>query len=411
MRIVIVAVGTWGDVRPIVILGQALQKSGYDVLLIATEEFRVWVQARGINFVALSVNLQALADIDMTNPLKAIQTLRRFVAPTLVQMGKDIAAVLREGDTLMLSEWVLGVLNGIVEKHRTRLILINLQPLLPTSEFPPSFMPPLPAWMSASNRAMGYLFQWFTWLIYGSVGNQLRTTYLSIPKQTWTGHRAMLNSTPSLLLASRHVVPVPADWKSHQRVTGYLFDEDDAWQAPQDLLNFLDAGEKPVYIGFGSMSAIDKHPEMTTRLILEAVSRSGRRAILPNDWEGIGALDLHKDIFLLKYAPHTWLFPRMAAVVHHGGAGTTASGLKAGVASVIVPVIIDQPFWAQRVYELGVGTKPIPRRKLTAEKLAAAITEATTNRAIQDNVTELSRKIAAEDGIDEAVKTMHEFLA
>jgi UDP:flavonoid glycosyltransferase YjiC (YdhE family) len=114
--------------------------------------------------------------------------------------------------------------------------------------------------------------------------------------------------------------------------------------------------------------------------------------------------------FLLDYAPHSWLFPRMSAVVHQGGAGTTAAGLLAGVPSVVVPVMSDQPFWARRVYELGAGTLPIPRSRLTADNLAAAITEATTNRAMQAKAAELGAKITAEDGVSEAVSTIGEFL-
>ena len=238
---------------------------------------------------------------------------------------------------------------------------------------------------------------------------QLRTQHLDLAKQTWGKQKALLESIPSLLLVSRHVYPQPADWPPPHRVTGYLFDEDDAWQPPQDLLDFLAEGEKPIYIGFGSMRV--SKPEATTRLVLQAVQSTGKRAILLSGWAGIGALDLPKDVFLLKYAPHTWLFPRMAATVHHGGAGTTAAGLRAGVPAIIIPFFVDQPYWAQRVYDLGVGTKPIPRTKLTADKLAAAIQEATSNCAMQDKVAELGKKIAAEDGIGAAVKAIQEFLA
>jgi UDP:flavonoid glycosyltransferase YjiC (YdhE family) len=124
----------------------------------------------------------------------------------------------------------------------------------------------------------------------------------------------------------------------------------------------------------------------------------------------MGQADLPKNAFLLNYAPHLWLFPRMAAVVHHGGAGTTAAGMRAGVPSIVVPILADQPYWGRRVYELGVGTQPIPRAKLTAEKFAAAIMEATSNRDMQANAAALGAKIAAEDGVGEAVKAVREFL-
>jgi UDP:flavonoid glycosyltransferase YjiC (YdhE family) len=170
----------------------------------------------------------------------------------------------------------------------------------------------------------------------------------------------------------------------------------------------LAAGDKPVYIGFGSMR--ERKPEETTHLLLEAIKRTGKRAILLSGWAGIGTSSLPDDVFLLKYAPHGWLFPRMAAVVHHGGAGTTAAVLRAGVPSVVVPMMSDQPFWGRRVHELGAGTAPIPRSRLTADNLAAAITEAITNRGMQENAAELGRKISAENGLDQAMSAIREFL-
>jgi UDP:flavonoid glycosyltransferase YjiC (YdhE family) len=243
----------------------------------------------------------------------------------------------------------------------------------------------------------------------GSVGNQIRATHLGMPKQTWAKQKLLLDSTPSLVLASRHVVPPPADWPPHHYVTGYLFDDEGDWQAPPDLLDFLAAGEKPIYIGFGTMPV--RKPVATTQMIVEAVRRSGKRAILLGDWADFGKAEMPKEVFRLKYAPHHWLFPHIAAVVHHGGAGTAAAAMRAGVPSVTVPFYLDQPFWGQRLYELGVGTKPIPRGKLTADNLAAAILEATTSRTMQDKVAELSQKITAEDGVGQAVQALTNFLA
>jgi len=414
MRIVMVAFGTWGDVRPNVVLGQALQKEGYAVVVVAAEEFRQWVESRNLEFAGLSANIQAMMEAlasESTGVIKTIQTVNRVVGPALVQMGAEIAAAVQPGDALLVNEGALGLVNGIVEKYDLRLIHINLQPLAPTRDFPPISAPNLPEWMpirGAYNRAMGRMGQRISWSLFGSRGNTLRAETLNLPKQTPAKHLAMLNSTPSLTLVSRHVVPPPADWLPHNRITGYLFDDDPAWEAPKNLIDFLAAGEKPVYIGFGSMG--DRKPEATTRLVLDAIQRSGKRAILLSGWAGIGAADMPKDVFLLNYAPHSWLFPQVAAVVHHGGSGTTGAGVRAGVPSIVVPYFGDQPFWAQRVYDLGVGAKPISRGKLTAEKLASAIIEATSSRDMQENAKILGEKISVEDGVGEAVKAIREFL-
>jgi UDP:flavonoid glycosyltransferase YjiC (YdhE family) len=412
MRIVLVATGSWGDVRPNAVLGSALQQAGFDVVLVASSEFRTWVEKRGLNFASLSINIQAVLDAQTNNgnPFETLKWMSK-IANTTVEMGKEIADVIQDGDVVLLNEGLSGLLNGALEKHNVGVVHLNLQPWVPTAAFL-GMGPARPTWLPIKearyNRLVGNVVRRGQWATMGKYGNQVRTDYLEMPKQTWAKQRTLLNTTPSLLLVSPHVLPPPADWQPQHRITGYIFDEENGWEAPQALLDFLSAGDKPVYIGFGSMR--ETNPEATTHLLLDAVKQSGKRAVILSGWAGIGAATLPKDVFLLKYAPHSWLFPRMAAVVHHGGAGTTASGLRAGVPSVIVPVMSDQPFWGRRLHELGVGTMPIPRSKLTADNLAKAIIEAIGNPTLQEKATELGAKIRLEDGVSQAVDTIREFM-
>jgi UDP:flavonoid glycosyltransferase YjiC (YdhE family) len=154
----------------------------------------------------------------------------------------------------------------------------------------------------------------------------------------------------------------------------------------------------------------NREPESMTQLVLQALKLSGQRAVLASGWGGLGGVDLPADVFLLKAVPHDWLFPQMAAIVHHGGAGTTAAGLRAGAPSLLVPHIQDQFFWGKRVYELGVGPKPIPRKKLTAEKLAQRIIEATNDGAMQERARQIGAKIQAEDGIEQAIQVIRRYI-
>jgi sterol 3beta-glucosyltransferase len=170
------------------------------------------------------------------------------------------------------------------------------------------------------------------------------------------------------------------------------------------LQAFLNAGEAPVYVGFGSMIA--ESPEVTTRTVIEAFQRSGQRGVIASGWGGLRPSDLPDSIYLLKEAPHEWLFPRMSAVVHHGGAGTAAAGLRAGKPTVICPFIADQPFWGKRVEALGVGTAPIPQKQLTAEKLAAAIRTAATDQGMRQRAAALGQQLQAEDGVGNALKVI-----
>jgi sterol 3beta-glucosyltransferase len=192
-------------------------------------------------------------------------------------------------------------------------------------------------------------------------------------------------------------------------VTGYWFlDPAEDWMPAPALVDFLAAGPPPVYVGFGSMSS--RKPEETTALILGALARTGQRGIIHAGWGGMQRADLPDSVLMIDGVPFSWLFPRVAVVVHHGGAGTTSAGLRAGVPAVVVPFFGDQPYWGQRVADLGVGPAPIPRKKLTAERLAQAIQVAVTDHAMRQRAAELGTKIRAEDGVACAVAVVEQMV-
>jgi sterol 3beta-glucosyltransferase len=210
---------------------------------------------------------------------------------------------------------------------------------------------------------------------------------------------------PTITSCSNCVFPEPDDWPEHVHNTGYWFLDDEDWTPPNDLLDFLEKGKAPVYIGFGSVGDPAKAAQATD-IMIRALALSGQRGILATGWSGISKLNQNPDnIFVLESAPHTWLFPRMAAIVHHGGAGTTAAGLRAGVPNVVVPFSNDQFAWGRRVFELGVGSKPIPRKQLTTEMLSDAIQFALTDE-IRNAAKELGTKIRGEYGAETAAKVI-----
>jgi UDP:flavonoid glycosyltransferase YjiC (YdhE family) len=207
---------------------------------------------------------------------------------------------------------------------------------------------------------------------------------------------------------SPRVLPHPPDWGSHLPVTGYWFlDHPEDWTPPDGLQDFLDSGPPPVSVGFGSMGGA-RSEELATS-VLRALAKTGDRAVLVTSWGGLGNADLPDTVFKANEVPYDWLFPRVRAAVHHGGAGTTAASLRAGAPTVVVPFFTDQSFWGARVASLGVGAHPIPQAKLSADRLAAALEE-TRGAGMRERARVLGEKIRAEDGVARAVEAFHRFV-
>lgn len=414
MHITIFVYRTWGDIRPHVVLGVALQRAGHTVRVVASPGYEAWVRARGLGYCPLTTDVNTFAKENAAlmdeGIVRQLQTVRTQLNPIFMQMGLEVLEATRNSDVLMTVEFGAALLFDVLKVNKLKTILINPAPINPTREFA-SAMPPAPAWFPFPqwyNRMSYTMLQRISWSTLSGARNELATKHFKVPKSKFSDYTSMLAKTPALTTVSRHVVQRPADWAEHFQVTGYLFDDDPDWTPPQDLSDFLAAGEAPVYIGFGSMP--DSKPEATTRTILDAVQQTGKRAVILTGWAGLGAGDVPENIHILKYAPHSWLFPKMAVVVHHGGAGTTASGFRAGVPTVIVPHQGDQGYWGRMVNNLGVGTAPTPRRKLTADKLAAAIRAVTGDVVMRESATALAQKVAAEDGVGTAIVMVQKFL-
>lgn len=347
MHISIVAYGTWGDVRPAIALGLALKDAGYGVRLIVTEDFAEWVNGTGLETHLLPINnFELMQQVSSkTNPLRVMLAIHREITPALLRAGRDLLSVAENTDALLVNEWLLGIASGIAKAHRLKLVNLAMQPCIKTRAMPIATMPALPdrapfrELYNLMTYNVGHYLRWFS---YVRAGNSLRRTHLNLPALSLRQYLDLLERTPSITLISRHIMPRPVDWQDHHYSTGYLFYDDDDWRPPDGLENFIHSGEAPVYVGFGSVH--DRQPVETTRLILDALEQADQRAVLYSGWAELGQIDLPGTIYQLNYAPHSWLFPRMAAVVHHAGAGTSAAALRAGVPSVPIPHSGDQPF-------------------------------------------------------------------
>jgi sterol 3beta-glucosyltransferase len=416
MHITIFTAGSTGDVQPCLLLSQALQEAGFQVLLAAPQNFSGQAQARGLPFHPLRGDVQQIMASDAgrqfmekgsSNPIQAMLAMRKLLGPVAIQMAEDALEACRQAEAL-ISLGVFAPFGASIAEVKS-IPLINLEPtpLLPSRAFPAPGWPVQRNLGGLANRLSGFAMLQMIWQWYGSYVNQFRKRF-GRPALNGQAFPRILATTPLLSAYSPSVIPHPPDWPDTVHITGYWFQGVPLdWQPSPELQTFLEQGEPPVYIGFGSMSG--KDPQRFAGLVLEALASSGRRGLLVTGWGGLQLKDVPRDVFVLEAAPHSWLFPRMAAVVHHGGAGTTAEGLRAGVPTVIVPFIVDQPFWGRRVKALGVGPDPLPAKTLTAGKLAGAILAA-LDPALKTRAAAIGDAIQKEDGLGRAVEIILKLL-
>ncbi|MBE2223525.1 MAG: glycosyltransferase family 1 protein [Anaerolineae bacterium] len=417
MKITLFAAGSRGDIQPCLALGKKLAQAGYRVRLAAPADFADFIQDHGVDFYPLRGDVQQIMSSDTgrkfmetggANPLKSIFAVRKMIAPVIMSMADDAYAACRDADALIS----LGVFSAfgqaIAEALHIPIIHIEPTPLLPTSAFPAPSWPVQSGLGGWHNHLSGMAMLGVIWQWYRPFVNDFRRR-LGLPPYTLARFYRALRETPLLGAYSPSLIAHPVDWPESVHITGAFFLDSEAdWQPSPALQAFLEAGNPPVYIGFGSMAG--RNPEQLSRLVLDALDKSGQRGVLLTGWGGLRPELAAENVFVLDSAPHSWLFPRMAAVVHHGGAGTTAEGLRAGVPTVIVPFVLDQPFWGARIKALGLGPVPIPQKKLTAERLAGAIKTAVTDPIIKQRANSYGAAIRAENGTENAVKIVRHYL-
>ncbi len=416
MRIAIITAGSRGDVQPYVALGRGLAARGHAVTLATHAPFEGFVRRHGLGFRAIAGDPQAMLAGDAglawlesaANPVAFVRHFRTLMVPLLEPIFETVHAAVADAEAVIYAPLAFPALD-FAEARGIPALMAGPVPLTATREFP---FPISPDWLSLPGD--------LNWLSHQAVLH-VASVGLMAPLNRWRrrlgmqvlplgglslGRQAVMSAMYGF---SPHVLPRPADWPAHASVTGFWFlDAQADWTPPPDLTAFLAAGEPPVYVGFGSM--IGRDPVRLAHNVYEALRLAGRRGIVLSGWAGLGAGDVPDHVKVVHDVPHDWLFPRCAAVVHHGGAGTTAAGLRAGVPSVIAPYFADQPFWGRRVHALGVGPRPVPQQTLTAAGLGAAIQEAVSSEAMQARAAALGRLLRAEDGVTAACDAFERFV-
>lgn len=400
-RVVILAVGSRGDIQPCVALGRELVLRGDRVRVIASEPYRSLITGAGLDFARLSADPARVLSSEEgqellaggRSPVRFIQGLRRIVAPVIERLMSEILDGCQDADVFLCPS--IGYFGRHIADHLgIPWALIHFQPTQPTGAFPHPFLPQARILGGWGNRLSFQVVEQLAWQLSRPIINPWRRGSLGLDGLPLRGPMKQVQRDRITALAcfSTAVVPRPADWPPHVHVTGYwLLEPEPGWAPQPELVDFLAAGPPPVYVGFGSM--VPRDAEAAALIIGSALRKSGVRGVVSSD------LNIkHDDIFQLGDVPHSWLFPRMAAVVHHGGAGTTGAGLRAGVPSIICPFFGDQPYWGERVSALGAGAEPLPFDRLAPSALANRIRQVTESTTIRARAAAVGRRLSLEDG-------------
>jgi sterol 3beta-glucosyltransferase len=402
MRIAIQTLGTRGDVQPYLALAIGLMTRGHAVQLAAPEQFEQAVAACGVPFAPLPGAFLALLDtpegkaaVAGGNGFGAGLKLLKHVRPLMRQLLDEEWSAVRS----FAPDAIVYHPKSIASPHMAEtlgcpcFLASPLPGFTPTAAFPSPLLPFRS--LGPFNRASHLLAMKGASLLFGKLVKEWRATTLGQSRTTRGAKPA-----GTLYAYSRHVVPVPGDWGEDVLVSGYWFLDSKEWTPPRPLQVFLEAGEPPVYIGFGSMPGLD--PQRMASVMIDALAICGKRGVLATGGGALASERLPPHIHLIDQAPHDALLPLVAATIHHGGAGTTAASVRAGKPMAICPFFGDQPFWARRMYELGVAPQPLDRRTMTAQSVATAI-RLMGDPVLCTRADALGARVRQEDGVGAAV--------
>lgn len=418
MKITILTIGTRGDVQPLIALGLGLKQTGYDIKIVTHSIFESWVRNYGFDFAAIEGDPIGFLESEEgkkilesgSNPIEFIRLFSQTISPFVDRLMTDMWQACQSTDAIIAHSALFWTYD-LARKLGVPYFLACYTPQTPTTEYPVAM---------GSGKSLGSLLNYlsyplsslFLWQIFRKPVNQWLKTNLGLSSRSFLKSPLFSmrkQKVPFLYAYSNYVLPKPSNWRKEDYVTGYWFlDSATDWTPPEDLTDFLNAGSAPVYIGFGSMS--NREPETITNIALAALEKTNQRGIIATGWGGISNIDLPDGVFKIESVPHDWLFPKCAAVVHHGGAGTTAAGLKADIPTIVVPFFSDQPFWGQIIANLGVGTEPIEQKELTVEKLSTAINTVVNSAQIKSCAINLGKQIRSENGVKNSVEAVEQYL-
>ncbi|MBN1429768.1 MAG: glycosyltransferase family 1 protein [Anaerolineae bacterium] len=409
-----ITVGSRGEIEPCIALGIALQAQGYEIVIATHPNFGGFVESHGLTFALIDFDIDAFLSSEASPTRQRNGSLRMFANAVkttnaaIRQLGNDAWAAASSADALFYTVGGSFVIPHLVE--RLEIPAIGLYPYpagTPTRDFPFVFAP-VGSLGGMLNKLSHQLFE-LSWLMMQKPIGDWRVETLGLSADVRGAVRKFYSPRPPVLYGfSKHVLPLPDDWGDEALVTGYWFlPQSTEWQPDPELVAFIQDGPAPIYVGFGSMNI--PNAADVTKIVVEALHRTGQRGLLLSGKGRLMDVDL-PGIRSFAGAPFGWLFPQMRALLHHGGSGTTALGLRAGVPATAIPFMMDQPFWGRRMETLGIGSRPIPIQHLTVDKLAAAIEKMVQDPVTREKAKALSEKIRSEDGTATAIARINQIL-
>lgn len=405
MNITILTYGSRGDIQPFLPLSLGLMARGHHVTLAAPPRFQNLVEEHGILFSPLAGNPEDLSrrfNESGFNFIKQVRDMMSHAVEIGAEMLRKTEEACRDADLIIHTfAHAVGAHTLAREKNIPDIHIQTFPMFAPTGDYPNVTMPDLK--VRALNRLTHVVSKKVSWWTSFLGFEQVRRR-AGLPKRKLYfpfDDDPLRPPTPILCAWSPNVIPPSSDWNSNIHVTGYyFFDLNISYQPPAELQNLLEAGEPPVCVSFGSM--VNRNAEKIDHIVRESLTRSGQRGIILSGWGRVNQPS-SKDLLYLDEAPHDWLLPRCRTVVHHGGAGTTSAGLRAGIPNIVVPFTADQPFWGRRVHAVGAGPKPILVKNLSAENLTHAIAEA-EGESVRKRAQDIGQRIRGEDGVSRAVE-------
>lgn len=408
MKIRILCVGSYGDVAPYVALGAQLKQQGHDVLIATHEKARALCERFLLGYHPVGGDLSVETSPEESRELfeasgfkKVISLFKimRLFNRVLDVQFRDCLAAARGADVLIYSPAAFAGPH-LAEHFKISAIRMSLQPEILTSQHPSCFVP-MPRWLGRVGNLMGhFISQQFMWQMFRGKINRWRCEVLKLTKSpfwrptNYSNIRDLVSFSPTLIHR-------PSDWNPSIGMVGFCrLQEAERWAPPEELQRFLTEGRTPIYLGFGSLTEVFSPSIVAT--IIDVLKTKKIKTIVPKNLPGLKEIDLPPHVLAVDYVPHDWLFPRVSAVIHHGGVGTLSSGLHAGKPTWVIPCMVDQFFFAEKVVEWGVGPKPLPRIHFNRNDFEKGLDQLLRNASYREHALQCQRSLNQENGVEDA---------